>query len=331
MRRTVTVIMTVKNDAAGCAVTLESLTHQTRAADEIIVVDGGSTDETPGVIRAASTRLPHLRWIDAPGTNIAQGRNIATKAANGDVIASTDGGCRAQADWLEKLVAPFDTDPRIEFVAGFYQIEARSLLERVVGLATMRGQLEPVDPATFNPSGRSMAYTKQLWMRAGGWPEWLRFSEDTLFDHKLRRMNARWRFVPEAIVHWRPRTTLRKIAKQFYHYGTGRGHTQIGAADFAYNVRNAAVLIFAIGLCFVTPVGLALAPILFTYFYVLTFHAKAVQVAARTGDRRAYILTMLVMWVVLASNTLGYLIGSWQRIRHRNRYRQSMTSYLEAA
>ncbi|MDO8632522.1 MAG: glycosyltransferase [Phycisphaerales bacterium] len=169
----VAVILTVKNDAAGCAVTLESLALQTRTPDEIVVVDGGSKDNTLDVIRAFSARLPQLRWIESPGANIAEGRNIGTQAATGAIIATTDAGCRAAPDWLEKLVAPFETDPQTEFVAGFYRIEPHSLLEQVVGLATMRGQLDPIDPATFNPSGRSMAYTKPLWRRAGGWPAWL--------------------------------------------------------------------------------------------------------------------------------------------------------------
>lgn len=331
MQLTVTVIMTVKNDAAGCAVTLESLTDQTRPPDEIEVVDGGSHDYTRDVIRAVSARFPRLRLIEAPGANIAEGRNIGTQAATGAIIATIDAGCRAAPDWLENLVAPFETDPQTEFVAGFYRIEPHSLLERVVGLATMRGQLDPVDPATFNPSGRSMAYTKELWKRAGGWPEWLGFSEDTLFDHKLRRMNARWRFAGDAVVHWRPRTTLRNVARQFYNYGTGRGHTQIGAADFAYNLQNVAFLGLASALCFVTPVALVLASSFFFYFYVWTFHAKARRIAHRARNWRAYPLTILVMWVVLASNLLGYVVGSRQRRRNSDRYRRKMDAYLGAA
>ena len=40
--RRVSVVMTVKNDACGCAVTLGSLARQTRSPDEIVIVDGGS-------------------------------------------------------------------------------------------------------------------------------------------------------------------------------------------------------------------------------------------------------------------------------------------------
>jgi len=56
---------------------------QTRAPDEIVVVDGGSTDHTLGVIRTFSEPLCRLRLIEAAGANIAEGRNIGTEAASG--------------------------------------------------------------------------------------------------------------------------------------------------------------------------------------------------------------------------------------------------------
>ena len=92
-RKTVTVVMTVKNDAIGCGVTLDSLAGQTHVPDEIIIVDGGSTDGTVEVIRKHAADNPRIRLIEAVGTNIAQGRNIAADAAAGEIIASTDSGC----------------------------------------------------------------------------------------------------------------------------------------------------------------------------------------------------------------------------------------------
>jgi len=329
--KTVSVIMTVKNEPTGCAVTLDSLLSQTRRPDEIIVVDGGSNDETVEVIRRYTAAESILRLIEAPGVNIARGRNIAADAARGEIITTTDSGCRARTDWLDKLVCPFEEDPDVEFVAGFYQIEGSTLLEQVVGLATMRGQLDPVRPETFNPSARSMACTKGLWSRVGGWPEWVCFSEDTLFDHKVRCVNAGWRFVGDAVVHWRPRGSLRAIARQFYNYGTGRGHTQIGASGFVYNLRNALLITVAAGLCFVTNWAILALVFLLGYFYVWTFHHKAVRIARRTRRLVAYPLCLCVMWVVLASNLVGYLVGSWQRWKDSDRYRRRMETYLASS
>ena len=66
---------------------------------------------------------PRAKLVEAPGANIAEGRNIGIRSAIGEVIATTDGGCRVEPDWLEKLTKPFEDDPTVEFVAGFYEMQ----------------------------------------------------------------------------------------------------------------------------------------------------------------------------------------------------------------
>jgi len=329
--RQVIVVLTVKNDPAGCRLTLSSLLRQTRIPDEIIVVDGGSTDETVEVIGKFTAGNPHIRLIEAAGANIAAGRNIGTRAARGDIVATTDAGCRAAPDWLAKLVQPFEDDPSTEFVAGVYRVDGQNLFETVVGLATMRGQLDPVSPEAFNPSGRSMAYRRTVWSQAGGWPDWVQFSEDTLFDHKMRRLNVQWRFAGDAVVDWRPRKTLSAVAKQFYNYGTGRGQTQIGAADFAYNLRNIAVMVLTVFSCSLTHWAIPILIGLGVYFYVWTFHYKALRIVRRTRRLPAYPLCLLVMWVVLFSSAAGYVVGTVQRWVNRHTYQHRLEAYLSTS
>lgn len=326
--KTVSVIMTVKNDAPGCAVTLDSLTRQTRTPDEMIIVDAGSTDGTIPLIESYARNKPWIQLHSAPGVNIARGRNIGIERAQGAVIATIDAGCRAEPHWLKAITAPFSTNETAQFVGGAYKIEPRTLIEQVVGLATMRGQLEPIDAESFNPSARSLAFTKDVWRQAGGFPEWIRFSEDTLFDHKIKRLGVRCLFAPDAVVHWRPRTSLRSIARQFYAYGTGRGHTQIDAASCHYNLRNLLLLLIACIAALIKPILWPLPLAIFAYFYLWAFLPKARAIARHTKKRMAYPLTLVVMWTVQASNLIGYLVGSWQRLRRRDRYAGNMERYL---
>ena len=206
-----------------------------------------------------------------------------------------------------------------------------TLLETVVGLATMRGQLDPVDPEKFNPSARSVAYTKSVWRRAGGLPEGLDFAEDTLFDHKVRRLHVGWAFAEDAIVHWRPRGSLRSIARQFYRYGTGRGKCGIDAAGFQYNIRNAVLLMLSALGPLVLPATAIVPGALFLYFYVWTFHRKATRIARHTKRWTAYPLCMMVMWVVLCSNTLGYVVGCQRKRRDQVKRRHQKRVRLAEA
>ncbi len=330
-RVSVSVVLTVRNDPVGCATVLSSLASQTRQPDEIIIVDGGSSDATIPIIRQFFTTLPQMRLMTTNGVNIASGRNIGTRAAQSIVIASIDAGCKARPDWLANLIKPFEEKENVDAVAGHYEIASQTLLECVVGLATMRGALEPINPATFNPSARSMAFTKSLWHRTGGWPEWIGYSEDTLFDHKVRALGGHFEFAHDAKVDWRPRTSFRAVAKQFYHYGTGRGHTQIDAAGYLYTIRNVVGLaVLAVASCWTAWAMVAMVA-MFAYYFVYAHHRMAMAIANKTGRPTAYILTMLVMWIITLGNCAGFAVGSWQRWNDQERYKLRLETYLSGS
>ncbi len=327
MMKKVTIVTTALNAGEGCAMLLESLRDQVRVPDEVIVVDGGSTDGTLEVMRAACAADDGVRLIEAAGVNIGQGRNLGIEAATGEIIASTDTGCRLDAHWLEKIVEPFEDDRRAEFVAGFYQIAPESFLERVIGTTTMRGALDPVNPETFNPSGRSMAFTKSLWRRAGGIPEFLAI-DDSLWDAKIRSMNVRWVFAGDAVVHWRPRGSFGSLARQFHFYGTSAGHTQMSAEGTWYNLRNLALMgAAAVGAVWQPWVWLVVA-FLFSYFFVYVHHGKSRRVMRALGDWRAYFAALAVHWVMTLGDVAGYLEGSIQRLRDPRRYRDGLERYM---
>jgi glycosyltransferase involved in cell wall biosynthesis len=206
----VSVILTVLNEADSLRSLLDSLAAQTRPADEIVVADGGSRDATPAILSAYAARLP-LQVVAVPGSNIAQGRNAAIRAARGDVIAATDAGVRCEPDWLERLTAPF-ADPAVAAVAGFFRADARSVLEAAMG-ATVLPEARDVNPATYLPSSRSVAYHRAAWEAVGGYPEWLDFSEDVVFDLELRARYGPFVFVPDAVVNFRPRGSLWALAR----------------------------------------------------------------------------------------------------------------------
>lgn len=226
----VSVIVTVLNEREAIERLLQSLEAQTRPPDEVVIADGGSTDGTIAILSAwaSAGRLP-LRILEKPGANISEGRNAAIGAATGDVIATTDAGVRLEQDWLEKLVAPFEgQDPEhvVSVVSGWFVADAQTLFETVMG-ATVLPHVREIEPETFLPSSRSVAFRKAAWEASDGYPEWLDYCEDLIFDFRLRDLYGSFSFAPEAAVHFRPRGSLRAFFKQYYLYARGDGKADL--------------------------------------------------------------------------------------------------------
>jgi hypothetical protein len=127
-------------------------------------------------------------------------------------------------------------------VAGFYCSDPATPFEAALGAATLP-EAQDVDSRTFLPSSRSVAFRKVAWERAGGYPEWIDYCEDVIFDLSMRRNVAPFVFVPEALVHFRPRQSLRAFARQYYLYARGDGKANLFPAVHA--IRYGAYLVVA--------------------------------------------------------------------------------------
>jgi len=108
-RDPVTLIVTVRNEEASIDALLDSLLAGSRAPDEIVVADGGSTDRTAERLRARAGADARVRFLSAPG-NRSVGRNAAVRAARSALIACTDAGVQVEPTWLERITAPFGAD-----------------------------------------------------------------------------------------------------------------------------------------------------------------------------------------------------------------------------
>lgn len=227
MNISVTVICTVLNENESIRTLLDSLVQQTARPNEIIFVDGGSTDDTVAILEqyTADYTLP-LQVIVAPGANISQGRNMAIEAATSTIIASTDAGVRLDKHWLRELLKPFQSQPAPTVVSGFFVASPHSAFEVAMG-ATVLPLVSDINPTTFLPSSRSIAFRKESWERAGRYPEWLDYCEDLVFDFRLREETGSFAFAPQALVYFRPRSTLQAFFKQYYQYARGDGKADL--------------------------------------------------------------------------------------------------------
>lgn len=232
---TISVIMTVYNEAGTIARLLNSLRGQTLQPDEIVICDGGSSDETVVIIRQMLTQesFPPTRLLLEPGANISHGRNVAIDAANGPIIAVTDAGVRLEATWLESITAPWrDVDNEdVLASAGFFVPDVDGVFETAMA-ATVLPLRDEIDPQKFLPSSRSVAFTKDAWRAAGGYPEWLDYCEDLLFDFAINELGnvgqkSAFHWSPDAVAYFRPRTSFASFWRQYYLYARGDGKADL--------------------------------------------------------------------------------------------------------
>lgn len=260
----VSVIATVFNEEKNIERLLDSLANQTRRPDEVVLCDGGSQDSTTKIIahyaQKNRERLPHLKLLVEPGANISRGRNLAIAAAQGDVIAVTDAGVRLDGRWLEYLVAGFaeekmegggwkaetvQADPTpveatdrhslVAGVAGFFLPDVEGAFQTAMAATVLPLQAD-IDPNKFLPSSRSVAFRKAAWQQIGGYPEWLDYCEDLIFDLKMNDLKrageqsqreSGWAWAPNALVYFRPRESFRSFWTQYYRYARGDGKADL--------------------------------------------------------------------------------------------------------
>jgi glycosyltransferase involved in cell wall biosynthesis len=211
----VSLVGTVLNAADHVGEFLASLAAQTVRPDEVVIVDGGSTDGTAERLRAADG----ITVVEEPGANIARGRNLAIAAAAHNVLAVVDVDCVLEPDWLQHLLLPIDEGADVAM--GFYLPIADGLVQECLATVNLPLDASEVDPRSFMPSARSIAFRRDALEAAGGYPEWLDIGEDMWVNHRWRELGLDMRFAPEAVVHWRLRPTLGAVWQQYFRYARG--------------------------------------------------------------------------------------------------------------
>lgn len=325
--RCFTLIATVRNEVGTIHDFVDSLIGQTRAPEEILIVDGASTDGTREVLEDYASR-GLLRVISQP-CNIAEGRNLGIAAASGTHLAVTDAGCRVDPDWLAEIARCFESDCQPDVVAGNFRFETHTPFEDAVVRATFQPNRDDTETARYYPSSRSVAFSKAAWEKAGGYPEWLYAAEDTLFNIRMRQLGCRFVFCRDAIVRWRPRETWRALARQRINFSRGNARVGIGTSGYFTNLRIHAQIAAALLVSVIYPLFLLVA------LGLIGRHIQRhlwLQAAATTprSDVLMRLRVLAVMEFVRVVNLYGFVLGRYDR-QHDPSYVQRQVAYMGVA
>ncbi len=306
---TVAVCATVLNEARDAGGLADSLRAQLRAPDELVIVDGGSTDGTAEILRESLAGVPGVQVIDAPGANISAGRNLAARKTQADLIAFTDAGIMRSPEWLNSLIDAAEQAPRAAGAFGYILAAPGNTVETAIGAVGLPSAGE-IDPVHYPPSGGSMLLRRQWFERVGGFPAWLDYGEDLWLDRRVWAEGGWFVHAPGADVRNRPRSSLPAFFRQYYHYAWGDGRA--GMLGKRHAARFAA---YVVGLALARrPTWLRAALLTFLgYRYVRRPVARARGLPG--GGSAAPALVPLVRVVGDAAKMLGYAAGSWRRLR----------------
>jgi glycosyltransferase involved in cell wall biosynthesis len=200
----ISVIIPSRNYARFIAEAIESVLCQTQAADEIVVVDDGSTDETESVVGRFRSAV---RYIKQAGQGVSVARNKGVAESSGNLIAFLDADDTWEPEKLEMQVAEFADDPTVGLVhCGMREFDdstGQTLGFHLDGCAgdVSESLLLWEEPSIVGPGGTIMI-TRSAFDMAGGYDPRISVGEDWDLCYRIARHYA-VRFVPKPLVNYR--------------------------------------------------------------------------------------------------------------------------------
>lgn len=234
------IVIPAHNEAEFISQTLTSLVNQTLKPEKLVVVDDQSKDETAAIVEKFLAQYSWITLVKAtsseahlPGSKVVNAfqKGLDTLDDNYDVVCKFDADLIFPENYLETIVAHFETDPKIGMCGGFCQIlsEEKWVLENLTGKDHIRGALK--------------AYRKQCYKDIGGLKPSMGW--DTV-DELLAQYHG-WKIKTDSslkVKHLRPTgATYNKAAKlkqgeAFYKLRYGLPITLIAAAKLAIKKRK---------------------------------------------------------------------------------------------
>ncbi|MGJ9403823.1 glycosyltransferase [Arthrobacter sp. KK5.5] len=220
------VVVPVLDDADHLAVLLRLLAAQTRPANQVVVVDNGCSDASARIARTAGAEV-----VVEPARGIPAAAARGYDAADGDIVVRCDADTRPPADWLERIAAAFDADPRLDALTGpgtFYDLPRRS--GRAAAVLYAAGYFLGAGSAIAAVPlwGSNMAFRSRVWERVG--PLVARDRQDVHDD-----LDLSCRLGPDARVRFDARLRVGVAGRMFHSRAAAARRFRLAARTLRLN------------------------------------------------------------------------------------------------
>jgi glycosyltransferase involved in cell wall biosynthesis len=215
----ISLIVSVLNEEQTIELLLDAIVSQTLQPDQVIIVDGGSRDQTVRLAKSYSKQIAHLTVKTLPNSSRAVARNWAIAHASYDLIAITDAGCIPQPTWLAKLFQRYQ-ETHASIVGGYFYGLPETPLQQAIVAYTLPTP-NRMQEQTFVPATRSVLLTKQAWQEAGKFNETLTTSEDFILFYRAKAIGISIALAKEALVAWLPRKKLSEFSQMIFEFAEG--------------------------------------------------------------------------------------------------------------
>lgn len=210
----ISLVIPIKNESDSIIQLLESISKQTFQPKEIILVDGGSTDNTVELIRKATKDNHRIKLLTVSQATPGKGRNIGIEKAESQWVALTDAGICLDKDWLKNLAIAADSSNCPDIVYGNFSPIISSNFEKCAAISYVPALREN---SVRSNSVASMLLKKKVWEQVEGFPD-LRAAEDLMFMEKAQKLGFIADQATNAQVFWQLRPNLTSTFQKFTLY-----------------------------------------------------------------------------------------------------------------
>tara|TARA_B100000686_G_scaffold355366_1_gene473583 strand:- start:2853 stop:3878 length:1026 start_codon:yes stop_codon:yes gene_type:complete len=196
---------------------------------EHIISDDGSTDDTINFVSKLKDEIKfQLYFITQSNQGPGAARNHGVENSLGELILFIDSDCEADENWLEiiyntYLKSPFGACGGPDASKADFTAIQKAIDYSMTSFLTtggMRGHSEKM-MAKFYPRSHNMGMTKILYDKVGGFGS-LRHGQDIELSNRIHKSGTTIKFIKNAIVYHRRRTTIRQFFKQVFNWGVAR-------------------------------------------------------------------------------------------------------------